>query len=155
VMLSNGSSINLSAFDRHTQFDASPAKASRQRHSRLAGNVTLPADPLWKRDYAASVRRFVRDGVDVPLASLFVAAARPILPEAEGAKRARRASEAFLYRRLETLPETLGRFRLNADLAIPFDASAEWKSICCARIHESSWRSTVPSPFCILLARLL
>ena len=70
---------------------------------------------------AASVRRLVRDGVDVPLASLFVAAVRPILPEAEGAKRARSASEAFLYRRLETLPETRGRFRLNADLAIPFD----------------------------------
>jgi very-short-patch-repair endonuclease len=84
-------------------------------------DVVLPADPLWKRDYAASVRRLVRDGVDVPLASLFVAAARPILPEAEGAKRARSASEAFLYRRLETLPETRGRFRLNADLAIPFD----------------------------------
>lgn len=84
-------------------------------------DVVLPADPLWKRDYAASVRRLARDGVDVPLASLFVAAARPIPPEAEGATRARSASEAFLYRRLETLPETRGRFRLNADLAIPFD----------------------------------
>jgi superfamily II DNA or RNA helicase/very-short-patch-repair endonuclease len=83
--------------------------------------VVLPADPLWKRDYAASVRRLVRDGVDVPLAGLFVAAARSIPPEAEGAKRARSASEAFLYRRLETLPETRGRFRLNADLAVPFD----------------------------------
>jgi hypothetical protein len=27
-------------------------------------DVTLPADPLWKRDYAAGVRRLVRDGVD-------------------------------------------------------------------------------------------
>ena len=35
--------------------------------------------------------------------------------------RARSASEAFLFRRLETLPETAGRFRLNADLPIPFD----------------------------------
>ena len=84
-------------------------------------DVTLPADPLWKRDYAASVRRLVRDGVDTPLANLFVTAARPIPPEAEGAKRARSASEAFLYRRLETLPETRGRFQLNADLPIPFD----------------------------------
>ena len=80
-------------------------------------DVTLPADPLWKRDYAASVRRLVRDGVDTPLANLFVTAARPIPPEAEGAKRARSASEAFLYRRLETLPETRGRFQLNADSA--------------------------------------
>ena len=39
----------------------------------------------------------------------------------EGAQRARSASEAVLYRRLETLPETRGRFQLNADLPIPFD----------------------------------
>ena len=84
-------------------------------------DVTLPADPLWKRDYAASVRRLVRDGVDTPLATLFVTAAQPIPAEAEGTKRARSASEAFLYRRLETLAETRGRFQLNADLPIPFD----------------------------------
>ena len=40
---------------------------------------------------------------------------------AEGADRARSASEAFLYRRLETLAATAGRFRLNAELPIPFD----------------------------------
>ena len=34
---------------------------------------------------------------------------------------ARSASEAFIYRRLETLPETAGLFRLNAELPIPFD----------------------------------
>jgi hypothetical protein len=32
-----------------------------------------------------------------------------------------RVSEAFLYRRLETLESARGRYRLNADLAIPFD----------------------------------
>jgi superfamily II DNA or RNA helicase len=78
-------------------------------------DVQLPADPLWKRDYAASVRRLVRGGVDAPLANLFVSAARPIPPEVEGANRARSASEAFLYRRLETLPETRGRLQLNGD----------------------------------------
>jgi very-short-patch-repair endonuclease len=31
------------------------------------------------------------------------------------------ASEAFLYRRLETLAATNGKFRLNAELPIPFD----------------------------------
>jgi very-short-patch-repair endonuclease len=67
------------------------------------------------------VRRLIRDGVDVPLASQFVLAARSPLTEAEGAARARSASEAFLYRRLETLPETAGRFRLNTELPIPFD----------------------------------
>jgi hypothetical protein len=56
--------------------------------------VPLPADPIWKRDYAASVRRL---GVDVSLAILFVAAARPVPPDAGGANRARSASEALLY----------------------------------------------------------
>lgn len=82
--------------------------------------VPLPIDPQWKRDYAASIRRLVRDGVDVPLANLFVHAARRLAPEADGVERARSASEAFLYRRLQTLPQTAGRFRLNVDLPIPF-----------------------------------
>jgi very-short-patch-repair endonuclease len=67
------------------------------------------------------VRRLIRDGVDTPLASLFVHAARTMPPDAEGAARARSASEAFLYRRLDTLAETAGRFRLNVALQIPFD----------------------------------
>ena len=77
--------------------------------------------PAWKRDYSGSVRRLVRDGVDTPLASLFVHAARTVHPDADGADRARSATEAFLYRRLETLPETRGRFRVDADLPIAFD----------------------------------
>jgi superfamily II DNA or RNA helicase/very-short-patch-repair endonuclease len=84
--------------------------------------VLLPADPEWKRDYAASVRRLIRDGVDTPLANLFVHAARSPVLDAGGAARARSASEAFLYRRLETLQETAGRFRLNVELPILFDA---------------------------------
>lgn len=84
-------------------------------------DVPLPVDPRWKNDHAASVRRLVRDGVDVPLANLFVGAARTVPQDAEGIQRARSASEAFLYRRLETLPETAGQFRLNIALPIPFD----------------------------------
>ena len=38
--------------------------------------VPLPIDPEWKKDYAASVRRLILDGVDVPLGQLFVRAAR-------------------------------------------------------------------------------
>ncbi len=87
-------------------------------------DVPLPADPSWKRDYAASVRRLVRDGIDPPLATLFVEAARPLSPDAEGVERARSATEAFLYRRLQTLAGTAGRFRLNAGLSIPFDGSS-------------------------------
>jgi very-short-patch-repair endonuclease len=78
-------------------------------------------DPQWKSDYAASVRRLVRDGVDNRLANLFVHVAREMPPDAEGIERARSATEAFLYRRLETLAETKGLFRLNAQLPIPFD----------------------------------
>lgn len=59
--------------------------------------------------------------MDTPLANLFVHAARTVSPDAEGINRARSATEAFLYRRLETLSETAGRFRLNAELSIPFD----------------------------------
>jgi superfamily II DNA or RNA helicase/very-short-patch-repair endonuclease len=83
--------------------------------------VPLPIEPEWKQNYAASVRRLIRDGVDVPLANLFVHTARSPSPDAEGAARARSASEAFLYRRLETLEATVGRFRLNTELPIPFD----------------------------------
>ncbi|MCW5556130.1 MAG: DUF559 domain-containing protein [Verrucomicrobiae bacterium] len=83
--------------------------------------VPLPIEPEWKQNYAASVRRLIRDGVNVPLANLFVHAARSPAPDAEGAARARSASEVFLYRRLQTLEATTGKFQLNAELPIPFD----------------------------------
>lgn len=83
--------------------------------------VPLPIDPAWKSDYAASVRRLIRDGVDVPLASLFVAASQPD----SVATRARSASEAFLFQRLESLTETTGLFGLNVKLPIPFDGWSE------------------------------
>ncbi|MEX0679480.1 MAG: DEAD/DEAH box helicase family protein [Pirellulales bacterium] len=86
-------------------------------------DVPLPVDPEWKSEYAASVRRLIRDGVDAPLANLFVHVSRSVSSDAEGVNRARSASEAFLYRRLQTLPETAGRFRLNAELPIPFDGN--------------------------------
>ena len=85
-------------------------------------DVPLSVDPLWKKDYAGSVRRLIRDGVDTPLANLFVGVACPFSPDADGAARARSASEAFFYHRLETLPEATRRFQLNAELPIPFDS---------------------------------
>ena len=84
-------------------------------------DVPLPVDPDWKSQYAASVRRVVRDGVDSPLAKLFVHAAVMPPSNADSPDRARSATEAFLCRRLQTLAETTGRFRLNAELPIPFD----------------------------------
>ena len=41
-------------------------------------DVVLPSDPEWKRDYASTVRRLIRDGVDTPLANLFVRAVKTI-----------------------------------------------------------------------------
>lgn len=84
-------------------------------------DVPLPVDPKWKNDYAASVRRLIRDGVDDSLANLFVRATRSFETTSKGVERARSASEAFLYRRLETLAETAGLFQLNTKLPIPFD----------------------------------
>lgn len=93
----------------------------------------LPVNPAWKNDYAASIRRLICDGVDMPLANLFVQAVSGIPIDAEGINRARSASEAFLYRRLETLPQTAGRFHLNALLPIPFDASSQMEvDLLCA-----------------------
>jgi superfamily II DNA or RNA helicase/very-short-patch-repair endonuclease len=83
--------------------------------------VPLPVEPEWKRDYAVSVQRLLRDGVDAPLGDLFVHAARSHEAGAQGLERARSASEAFLFRRLQTLPDTAGKFHLNVELPIPFD----------------------------------
>jgi superfamily II DNA or RNA helicase/very-short-patch-repair endonuclease len=87
--------------------------------------VPLPVSPQWKTDYAASVRRLIRDGIDAPLAQLFVHATRPPATDAEGPARARSASEAFLHRRLETHPQLTGQFQLNARLPIPFNDHSE------------------------------
>ncbi len=83
-------------------------------------DVPLPSESSWKSTYAASVRRLIRDGVEHPLGNLFLHAARRFPDGAEGATRARNASEAFLFQRLETLPETKALFLLNDRLPIPF-----------------------------------
>jgi len=86
-------------------------------------DVPLPIEEKWKQTYAASVQRLIRDGVDVPLAELFVQVTTiEPLTNRQGADRARSASEAFLFRRLESLPQARGRFVLNARLSIPFRA---------------------------------
>ncbi|MEQ9410702.1 MAG: DEAD/DEAH box helicase family protein [Fuerstiella sp.] len=84
-------------------------------------NVPLPVDPQWKSDYSASVQRLIRDGVDEPLAALFVHAAKPVTVEASGVDFARSASEAFLFGRLQTLDATRDQFRLNQNLPIAFN----------------------------------
>lgn len=78
----------------------------------------------------------MRDGVDAPLATLFVGVAQPLPPDAEGAERARSATERFLFQRLQTLSETKNRFRLNADLPIAFDSLGRLEvDLLCADAH--------------------
>jgi len=86
-------------------------------------DIPLPIDPKWKRDYTASIRRLLRDQVDPPLARLFVEATREFDQTATGTARARSASEAFFYQRLQSLPATAKLFQLNARLPIPFAQS--------------------------------
>jgi very-short-patch-repair endonuclease len=99
-------------------------------------DIVLPSEPAWKRDYSGSVRRLLRDGVDTPLASLFVHATRTISGDAEGVDRARSATEAFLFRRLETLREMKGRFHLNEKLPIAFDSAGSLEvDLLCPDAH--------------------
>jgi superfamily II DNA or RNA helicase len=88
--------------------------------------VGQPTDPGWEEAFGGSVARLCRDGADGALADLFVRAAATEIPkDASGVARARSNAEAFLYRRLETLPETRGRFELNGLLPIPFAESGD------------------------------
>ena len=115
-------------FDRRCKGYEAIGYAIQLPASAVAGwpaDVVLPVDPEWKGQYAASVRRLVRDGVDRPLANLFAQVSSAIPDDAEGVERARSATEAFLFRRLESLPQTTGRFRLNAELSIPFDGQGK------------------------------
>jgi hypothetical protein len=81
------------------------------------------------------VRRLVRDGVDVPLARL-THTARVVPPDAEGAARARGATESFLYRRLETMQDTKRHFILNAVLLIAFDGQGRMEiDLLCADVR--------------------
>jgi very-short-patch-repair endonuclease len=98
--------------------------------------VSLSVDPAWKNDYAATVRRLIQDGVDLPLANLFVNAVSIFHEDAKGVDRARSAIEAFLYRRLETIPQTSGKFQLNGILPIPFDSVGQMEvDLLCVGAH--------------------
>lgn len=87
--------------------------------------VAVPIEPRWHETYAESIRRLCGDGVTAEVASAFVEAARLDIPAtAEGCLRARSAAEAFLFLRLQTLPETQGRFQLNATIDLSFGPAA-------------------------------
>ena len=59
----------------------------------------LPIDHEWKRDYATSIQRLIRDGIDTPLADLFVHATRSFGDEATGEERARLGQRKILVQK--------------------------------------------------------
>jgi len=111
-------------FDKRVEAYAAIGYDVRFPVNAVAGwpaSVPVPIDPLWNDTYGESARRLCADGADAQLAELFVHAAWTRPPDGlEEILRARSAAEAFLFRRLGTLPATRGRFALNAALPIPF-----------------------------------
>ena len=80
--------------------------------------VELPIALRDDKTYAESIRRIARDGADAETADLFVRAAlEQAAPNGDGA---RSASERFLFRFLDGLPQTKGLFAINGRLDIPF-----------------------------------
>ena len=116
-------------FDRRCEAYAAIGYTVRMPVNAVPGwprGVMVPVDPDWNETYAESVRRLCADGADAPLAELFVRAAWARPPEGDlEILRARSEAEAFLFRRLETLAATRGRFALNARLPIPFRGGTE------------------------------
>jgi hypothetical protein len=103
--------------------------------------VPLPVSPQWKTDYASSVRRLIRDGVDAPLAQLFVHATRPPSADAEGSARARSASEAFFTGGLKPTRSLQGSSSSMPGFPFPSTITAPWKSISSAPPPASSSNS--------------
>lgn len=88
-------------------------------NSGWPAEISLPSDPLSKEHYGKTISQLVSDGMDASLVQLFSDIS---IIENEQFQRARSLIEAFLLYRLETLPETKGHFKVNQELAIPFDA---------------------------------
>lgn len=108
-------------------------------------DVVLPSDPVWKRDYSGSVRRLVRDGVDTPLANLFVHAARTVSSDAEaqtgrGAQPKHSSIDGWKRsRRPAAASASMLRCRLGSM------ASEPWKSTFCVPMPAWLWSWTAPS----------
>lgn len=75
---------------------------------------------------------FLTRPVDTPLASLFVHVAQTVASDAEGAERARSATERFLFQRLQTLPETKNASASMLICRSPSTVWDDWKSTCFA-----------------------
>lgn len=81
---------------------------------------------------AAAVGRIVGDGADPLLVEAAADLARALAPAAP-ADGARSAAERFLYRFLESIPETAGRFELNGCLDFRFGRQPAEVDLLCRR----------------------
>ena len=95
--------------------------SDKLRPIRWVRGATAVGDPAWRARLSSPHSWENRPARSLDTGRLSVSASQAVSPEREGVARARSASEAFLYRRLETLPEAAGLFRLNVRLPIPFD----------------------------------
>ena len=116
-------------------------------------DVSLPVDPQWKNEYAATVRRLVRDGVDSPLANLFVHAARTPPPGAEGVDRREvQPRRSFIggFKPCRTPPVCSASM---SSCPFPLTDGGTWKWICCAPTHTlpssltaaNTWPTPMPT----------
>ena len=89
--------------------------------SGLPENVSILHERKLDETYAESVRRLCREGVTAEEIDLFAFAAEQIANQNTGTEGvARSATEAFLFKHLDSLPQTAGQFKLNVRLDVPF-----------------------------------
>lgn len=87
----------------------------------LPENVSILHERKLDETYAESIRRLCREGVTAEEIDLFVFAAEQLAAQNGGTEgTARSATEAFLFKHLDSLPKTRGMFKLNARLDVPF-----------------------------------
>jgi superfamily II DNA or RNA helicase len=97
----------------------------------LPSNVSLIREKHLDEKYSETVRRILREGVTPEEIDLFVFAAETMQQENSSVSAtvddelARSAVERFFFRHLESLPETKGKFALNARLPIPFGGNPD------------------------------
>ena len=134
-------------FDRRCRGYEAVGYAIRLPASAVPGwpaDVALPVDPQWKNEYAATVRRLVRDGVDSPLANLFVHVAQT--PPA-GRRRRRACAKCNRGVPLPAASNIAGHRRPRSVLMSicpsPLTGGGTWKWICYALMHALPSSSTV------------
>ena len=100
--------------------------------------VAFPAIPHWQETFAESVRRLCRDGVDVALADLFVAATLKMTfgEELTAMPETKDAVVSFLLKRLDSLDGQKGKYRRDVRLPIPFGTNPYLQVDLCSEAEK-------------------